>query len=107
MPQANPLALALGVLPALPCQVTGLHGDGWKSELRVLGASPAGHLQAELPVIDAREGGEILIKVERGRGEFLIACSVETAYFMGGLDGLVDLEVVSVTRSKLHRRRSG
>jgi hypothetical protein len=103
MSQADLVALALGVLPALPCQVTGLHGDGGKSDLRVLGASPTGHLQAELPVIDAREGGEIMIKVERGRGGFLITCRVETAYFMGGLDGLVDLEVISVTRRKPHR----
>ena len=103
MAKADLVALALGVLPAPPCQVAGLHGDGGKSELRVLGASPTGHLQAELPVIDAREGGEILIKVERGRGGFLIACRVETAYFIGGLDGLVDLEVISVTRRKPHR----
>ena len=103
MAHADLPALALGVLPPLPCQLTGLRPDGGKIALRVRGPSPTGRLQAELPVIDAREGDEITIKVERGRGGFLIACRVETVSFMGGLDGLADLEVTAVARRKLHR----
>ena len=58
--------MALDVLPEAPCRVVCLRDDGAKTELRVLGTSGTARLQAELPVIDAREGGEILIKVERG-----------------------------------------
>jgi PilZ domain len=95
--------MALDVLPEAPCRIVCLLDDGAKTEMRLLGTSGAGRLQAELPVIDAREGGEILIMVERGRGGFLVVCRIDRTFFLGGLDGLVDLSVTSVTRRKPHR----
>jgi hypothetical protein len=94
--------LALSVLPAMPSYVVGLYLDCGKTALHMLGATPAGYLQAE-HVIDPRRGREIEIKVDRGRGGFVIHCRIAQTYLVGGMDGLVGLEVISVTRRKPHR----
>jgi hypothetical protein len=95
--------MALGVLPEAPYGTVALRDDGSKTVLRIIGTSASGHLQAELPVIDARNGSELLITVERGRGGFLVVCRIDRTYFLGGLDGLAHLRVTSVTRRKPHR----
>jgi hypothetical protein len=96
------MALALGVLPPLPCAVVALGEQSARIDLRLAGSN-ADRLQAE---VDARQCGKddvLVIPIQQGRGGFAVSCRVTELYFLGGDKALAELEVTEVARRKPHR----
>jgi hypothetical protein len=102
MADIDQLQLALGVLPALPCDVTALRAEGGRLDVRLTEVKD-GRFSAQLSILDIRDGAELCIPIDHRRGGFSIECRVKNSYLIGGLDALTSLEVLAVTRRKPHR----
>lgn len=97
------LEVAVGVLPAPPCQVVFLRDDAGPVTATLTGVGD-GLLQAQMAVFDARKETRITIPVEKGdRGGYSVICLIEDVFFLGGVDASVQLAVEEVRRRKPYR----
>ncbi len=97
------MQMALGVLPELPHAVTGLLDGGGQVTLDLQGTTDE-RLQARIGLGELETGSRLTIPVETAdRGGYSIVCSVGETFFLGGLETLVELEVVQVARRKPYR----
>jgi hypothetical protein len=103
MTPATWLQMALGVLPDLPHAVTGLLGGGGQVTLDLQGTTDE-HLQARIGIGEVAKGAQLTIPVETAdRGGYSIVCAAGETFFLGGLDTLIELEVLQVARRKPYR----
>jgi hypothetical protein len=105
--QEELLALALGVLPPLPCQVEVLSEDGGGFSISLQEGTPqGGHrlLQAFGPRQQVRKDLHLLARItDRLRGRYEVEFEVVEAFFQSGSETLMHIAVSGVRHRKMRR----
>ena len=105
--QEELLALALGVLPPLPCQVEVLSEDGGSFDMALAaGGSQGAHrlLQAFGPRDQVRKELHLLARItDEVRGRYEVEFEVMEAFFQSGSETLMHVAVSGVRHRKMRR----
>jgi hypothetical protein len=103
MQPSNWLAIALGVLPPLPCKLASLRVEGGSVQLSLLEIRD-GELWGTVEQIDAKPGIRLTIPLETAdRGGYAVECTITQTYFLGGRESGASLTVDEVRRRKPYR----